>query len=48
MPDLVDVGRQVDIVYLDFSKACDTVSWKILIEDVDVWVGQGDSEVDWK
>ncbi|GAB0182191.1 mitochondrial enolase superfamily member 1 [Grus japonensis] len=32
MTDLVDGGRVVDIVYLDFSKAFNTVSCKILID----------------
>ena len=31
---LVDKGRAVDIVYLDFSKAFDTASCKILIENL--------------
>jgi len=32
MTGLVDEGRAVNIVYLDFSKAFDTVSQKILID----------------
>jgi len=32
MTGLADEGRRADIVYLDFSKAFDTVSRKILIE----------------
>ena len=32
MTGLADEGRAVDIVYLDFSKAFDTVSHKILID----------------
>ena len=32
MTGLVDEGRAVNIDYLDFSKAFDTVSYKILIE----------------
>ena len=32
MTGLVDERRAVDIVYLDFSKAFDTVSHKILVE----------------
>ena len=32
MPGLVDKGRAVHIVYLDFSKAFDIASFKILIE----------------
>ena len=34
MTGLVDKGRAVVIVYLDFSKAFDTVSQKIFIEKV--------------
>ncbi|KAK4830060.1 hypothetical protein QYF61_008398 [Mycteria americana] len=34
MTGLVDEGRAVDILYLDFSKAFDTVSHKILIDKV--------------
>ncbi|GAB0209103.1 mitochondrial enolase superfamily member 1 [Grus japonensis] len=41
MTGLVDEGRAVDIVYLDFSKAFDTVSHKILIDKL---YGQADSE----
>ena len=32
MPCLVDEGKAVDVVYLDFSKACDTVPHSILLE----------------
>lgn len=32
MTGLLDEGRAVDVVYLDFSGACDTVSQKILIK----------------
>ena len=32
MTGLVDEGTAVDIVYLDFRKASDTVSHKILLE----------------
>ncbi|GAB0204926.1 mitochondrial enolase superfamily member 1 [Grus japonensis] len=34
MTGLVDRGRAVGIAYLEFSKACDTASCKILIEKV--------------
>jgi len=34
MTGLVEEGRAVDIVYLDFNKASDTVSHKILIEEL--------------
>jgi len=29
---LVDEGKAVDVIYLDFSKAFDTVSYSILLE----------------
>ena len=32
MTSLVDEGREVDVVYLDFSKAFDSVSHKIFTE----------------
>jgi len=31
---LVDEGKAVDVVYLDFSKAFDTVSYDILMEEL--------------
>lgn len=34
MSDLADEGRAVDIAYLDFSKASETASHKILIGEV--------------
>ena len=39
LTDLVDKGRAVGIVYLDFSKAFDIVSHKILRETVEIWAG---------
>ena len=36
----IDDGKAVDVVYLDFSRAFDTVSHSIL------WSGQSSSEVD--
>jgi len=38
---LVDSGRAVHVVYLDFSKAFDTISYSILLEKLaaHVWMG---------
>ncbi|RMC07073.1 hypothetical protein DUI87_16529 [Hirundo rustica rustica] len=41
--DLVEEGKEVNIVYIDVSKTLDTVSQKFLIETVDVWAGGEDS-----
>ncbi|GAB0186715.1 trace amine-associated receptor 2 [Grus japonensis] len=46
MTGLVDEGRTVDIVYLDFSKAFDTVSHKIFIEKL-MNYGLDDQIVKW-
>jgi len=32
MTNFVDEGKDVDVVYLDFSKAFDTISHRILLE----------------
>jgi len=37
MTGWVDEGRAVDVVYLDFSKACDTVSHNILLGKLRKW-----------
>ncbi|KFU84668.1 Ran-binding protein 17, partial [Chaetura pelagica] len=42
----IDDGRAVDVVYLDFSKAFDTVSHSILVEKL-IRYGFGDQEVRW-
>lgn len=40
MAGLVDEGRAADVIYPDFSKAFDAVSYKILIEKpMEVWAG---------
>ena len=37
---LVDEGKAVNIVYLDFTKASDTISCRILIKKHDeIWAG---------
>ncbi|KAM9591200.1 putative nicotine oxidoreductase isoform 2-T3 [Morphnus guianensis] len=46
MPGLVDEGRAVDIVYLDFRKAFDPVSHKILIEKL-LMYGLDEQTVRW-
>ena len=43
---LVNEGRAVDVVYLDFSKAFDTVSHKILIEEL-LMYGMDEQRVKW-
>ena len=49
MAGLVDEGRAVDIVYLDFSRAFDKVARKIRVEKLmGVWAGWADNELDWK
>ena len=37
---LMDEGKAVDVVYLDFSKAFDTVSHSIPPEAGSLWLGQ--------
>ncbi|PKU26969.1 rna-directed dna polymerase from mobile element jockey- hypothetical protein [Limosa lapponica baueri] len=42
----LDEGRAADVIYLDFSKAFDTVSHNILIRILRKWARGGGSEVD--
>lgn len=44
----VDAGGTVDVAYLDFRKAFQTVSLNILIDKLEVWPRQEYTEVDWK
>ena len=43
---LVDEGKAVDVVYLDFSKAFDTASHSILLKAGRPWLGQVHSWLD--
>jgi len=43
---LVDEGKAVDVVYLDFSKACDTLSHSILLEKLAAY-GLDESTLRW-
>ncbi|RMC16183.1 hypothetical protein DUI87_08397 [Hirundo rustica rustica] len=36
---LVDAGKAVDVVYLDFSKAFDTISHNTFLEKLEAWTG---------
>lgn len=37
MTVLIDERRAADVVHLDFSKACDTVTLKVLEQTVEIW-----------
>lgn len=40
MTNLVDEGKAVDVVYLDFSKGFNTVSHNILIDKLKYWLDE--------
>lgn len=48
MTGLVDERKAVDIIYLDFSKAFETVSQHCHRQTDEVWIKWMDTEVDWK